>query len=264
MFFALLLGVSFFFIYKNNKFQRVLIFNAANETAGQVHAAYSETKEYLNMKRTNRFLMEENAALRAQLLSDKYKIYNRWLNTDTLYKQIFSYTPAQVINNSVDKANNYITLNVGSLHGVEPDMGIISPNGVVGVVKSVSPHFSVGLSLLHRKMQLSARLRNSDFFGSLTWQGTDENLLTLDYIPSYVNVREGDTVETTSYSSIFPQGLFIGTVKNIGLDSDEGYYRLGVKPATDFRRLTSAYVIKYSLKKEQAKLEKAVAEGDPK
>lgn len=262
MLFLLLLGISLFFIYRFNRYQRVLIFNAANETAGSAFAMYSDAREYLNMRKTNRLLAEENAALRAQLLNDKYKIYNKWVNSDTTYKQVYRYIPAQVINNSVDKANNYVTLNVGSVHGVKPDMGIISPDGVVGVIKSVSDHFSVGISLLHRKSQLSTRLRGSSFFGSLTWQGTDESTLMLEYIPSYAEVKPGDTVETTTYSSIFPQGIPIGIVKSFEVDADEGYFRIKVKPISEFRKLGSVYVVDYELKQEQLNLEQEAAKGD--
>lgn len=262
MLFLLLLGISLFFIYRFNRYQRVLIFNAANETAGSAFAMYADAREYLNMRKTNRLLAEENAALRAQLLNDKYKIYNKWVNSDTTYKQVYRYIPAQVINNSVDKANNYVTLNVGSVHGVKPDMGIISPDGVVGVIKSVSDHFSVGISLLHRKSQLSTRLRGSSFFGSLTWQGTDESTLMLEYIPSYAEVKPGDTVETTTYSSIFPQGIPIGIVKSFEVDADEGYFRIKVKPISEFRKLGSVYVVDYELKQEQLNLEEEAAKGD--
>lgn len=261
--FLFLLGISVFFIYKNNKYQRVLIFNAANETAGQAYSVYASAWEYLNLKKNNRLLADENAALRAQLLADKYKIYNKWMNSDTSYKQVYKYIPAQVINNSVDKANNYVTLNVGRLHGVKPDMGIISPDGVVGVVKSVSDHFSVGISLLHRKLQLSARLRGSEFFGSLQWQGTDESTLILEYIPSYAQVAPGDTIETTTYSSIFPQGIPIGRVKSFEVDADEGYFRIKVKPMAEFRKLNTVYVIDYTLKQEQTILEDEAKKGDP-
>lgn len=262
MLFVLLLGISIFFIYKNNKFQRVLIFNAANETAGSALGVYADAKEYFSMRQTNHLLAEENAALRAQLLSDKYKVYNKWVNSDTSYKQIYRYIPAQVINNSVDKANNYVTLNVGTAHGVKPDMGIISPNGVVGIVKSVSEHFSVGISLLHRKSRLKARLRSSSFFGTLTWEGTDENTLILNYIPSYANLTPGDTVETTTYSSIFPEGIPIGIIKSFDVDADEGYYRIKVKPLSEFRKLGSVYVVDYELKDEQNALEAEASKGD--
>jgi rod shape-determining protein MreC len=262
MLFLLLLGISFYFLYRNNQYQKVLIFNAANRVAGSFYGVYADVGDYLYLRRNNRLLAEENAALRAQLLADKYKIYNKWINSDTTYKQVYRYIPAKVINNSVDKANNYVTLNIGRIHGVKPDMGIISPEGVVGVVKSVSDYFTVGISLLHRKTQLSARLRGSEFFGSLQWQGTDENTLMLEYIPSYAKIAPGDTVETTTYSSIFPEGLPIGIVKSFEVDSDEGYFRIKVKPSTEFRRLNSVYVVDFTPKNEQENLENEAKKGD--
>lgn len=260
--FLILLGVSVFLIYKNNQYQRVLIFNAANKTAGFFYSVYSDIADYLYLRRNNRLLAEENAALRAQLLADKYRIYNKWVNSDTSYKQVFRYIPAKVINNSVTKTNNYITLNVGKIHGVKPDMGIISPQGVAGVVKSVSEHFSVGISLLNGKLKLSARLRNSEFFGFIQWDGINENTLILEYIPSYAEVAPGDTVETTTYSAIFPEGIPIGIVKKIDIDSDEGYFRIKVKPTTEFRKLNTVYVVDFTLKSEQENLEKNAEKGD--
>lgn len=262
MLFTLLLGISLFFIYKNNKYQRVLIFNAANETAGSAFEVYADAREYLNMRKTNRLLAEENAALRAQLLRDKYKIYNKWLNSDTSYEQVYRYIPAQVINSSVDKANNYVTLNVGSIHGVKPDMGIISPNGVVGVVKSVSRHYSVGLSLFHKKNAVSSRLRNSKHIGTISWESNDENTLTLRDIPSYVTVKKGDTVET-SFRSFFPEGISIGIVKNFEVDANAGYLNIEVQPTTEFRRLGTVYVVDYKHKEEQKQLEEAVEKQYP-
>jgi len=264
MLFVLLLGISIFFIYKNNRYQRVLIFNAANETAGSAFEVYADAREYLNMRQTNRLLAEENAVLRAQLLEDKYKVYDKWVNSDTTYNQVYRYIPAQVINNSVDKAKNYVTLNVGRVHGVKPDMGIISPDGVVGVIKSVSEHFSVGISMLHPAMNVSGRFRSQpQFYGPITWQGTDENTLILDYIVSYAKIKPGDTVETNlTNSSIFPQGIPIGVVKSFEVGSEAGYYKIRLKPLTEFRKLGPAYVVAYTYKEEQAALEQEAKKGD--
>lgn len=262
MLFVSLLGISFFFIYKNNKFQRVLIFNAANETAGSAFEVYADAREYLNMKKTNRLLAEENAALRAQLLKDKYKIYNKWMNSDTTYQQMYTYIPAQVINSSVDRANNYVTLNVGTIHGVKADMGIISPNGVVGVIKSVSEHYSVGLSLFHKKSVVSSRLKGSKHIGKIFWDSNDENSLTLRDIPSYVSVKTGDTVETTPYS-FFPEGIPVGIVRSFKVDANAGYLNIDVKPITEFRKLGTVYVVNYKQKEEQQQLEESVEQQYP-
>ncbi|HEY8366677.1 MAG TPA: rod shape-determining protein MreC [Bacteroidia bacterium] len=259
----ILLGISFVLIYFNNNYQRVVLFGAANTVAGSVNEKITETEDYLHLREQNQLLAEENARLRARLLADQQKVFSGTRPAvDTIYKQTYSYIPGKVINNSVDKANNYITINIGTKHGVRKDMGIITPLGAVGVVKTVSENFAVCLSLLHRKMNLNARLKGKKEFGSLTWKSTRPDKLTLDFIPTYTEVKIGDTVETTSYSSIFPEGIPIGTVSGFKVDSDEGYLTLDIKPMQSLTTISYVYAVDYIPKKEQEALEAEARKGD--
>ena len=117
-----------------------------------------------------------------------------------------------MINNSVNKRNNYLTLDKGSEHGIKSEMGVISSTGVVGIVKDVSAHYCTVMSLLHKNTRLSARFRNSGYFGSVTWDGDDPTKAQLNEIPKHVTFNVGDTIVATRYSSIFPEGVIIGAV----------------------------------------------------
>lgn len=258
-----LLGASFVLIYVNNNYQRVVMFGAANRVAGSVNEKYAEIDAYFHLREQNEMLARENAGLRARLLQDQYKVFSgKQAVNDTVYKQVYFYIPAQVINNSVDKANNYITLNVGTRHGLHSDMGVISPLGAVGVVKTVSKDYAVCMSLLHRKTALKAQIRGTREFGSLSWQSTRPDELTLSFIPSHVKVNAGDTVETTSYSSLFPEGVPIGTISSFESDADEGYLNLKITPMQSFTSLSRVYVVDYTGKAEQDSLENAARQGD--
>jgi rod shape-determining protein MreC len=251
-------------VLRNNEFQRVFFLNTANAFTGTIYERVAGIREYFSLRKSNELLAEENAQLRAQLLKDKYKIYSGSVTTkDTMYKQVFSYIPAKIINNSVDRTNNYITLNVGRIHGVRPDMGVMSGNGIVGIVKTVSDHFSVAMSLLHTKSKVTARLKGSrEYFGPLEWKGRDPGTLILDHIPSSATIGRGDTIETTGYSSIFPEGIMVGVVKDFKVNSDEGYFTVEIAPSCDFRTVKNVYVVNYLLKDEQNKAEQEAAADD--
>lgn len=259
----ILLGISFVFIYFNNNYQRVILFGAANAVSGSINEKVAETEDYFHLREQNEYLAQENAALRARILADQQKVFTGSKPAvDTIYKQSYRYIPGKVVNNSVDKANNYITLNIGAKHGVKKDMGIITPLGAVGVVKNVSEDFAVCLSLLHRKMNLNARIKGKKEFGSLSWKSTRADKLTLDFIPTYTEIKIGDTVETTSYSSIFPEGIPIGTISGFKVDADEGYLSLDIKPMQSLTTISTVYVVDYLPRKQQDSLETISRSGD--
>src|SRR5690606_20366802 len=128
-------------------------------------------------------------------------------------KQAFRYIPAKVINNSVDEASNFFTIDAGSEQGIRPDMGVISPNGIAGIIKGVSANFSVAISALNLKAKISAQMRKSKDYGTLEWDGTSPLLGILRNIPTHIRIEKGDTVETSGFSSIFPEGILVGTVE---------------------------------------------------
>lgn len=204
--FLLLLSLSFYFIIRNNNFQQVSVFNSTNKIAASILEAVNYVKEYINLKENNASLARENARLKSLLPDTWYeKGALKTVISDSTRLQQYSYITARVINNTVNRRNNYLTLDKGSLQGVKKDMGVISSSGVVGIVKDVSDHYCTVMSVLHKNTRISTRFKNSSYFGSLVWDGNDSKEATLLEVAKHVKFNIGDTLITTVYSAIFPK-----------------------------------------------------------
>lgn len=252
--FILLEVLSFTLIYNFNSYQRSRYLNSSNKITATIYNSYNAVGNYFSLASVNRKLAAENARLKS-LVSDlpyirvtPYSIVSKAEITDSLYR----YTSAKVINNSVDKQDNYITLNKGRKHGVKPDQGIINSDGVVGVIIHVSESFSLGFSVLNKRWGASAKLKKSGTFGPLSWDGTDSRYANLTGIPYHVELAVGDTVVTSSYSSVFPEGIMIGTVNSIEQPPGENYYKIIIELAVNFRALSYVDIVE-NLKKDELK-----------
>ena len=254
--FLLLEMVSVGLVVQNNSYQKSSFLNSTNFIASNVLFSYSKVSGYFGLKRTNLILAEENARLRSQSVLSFAKYQNNHLvYRDTIYKQQYSFLNASVINNSINKRNNYLTLNKGSDHGIKMEMGVISSNGIIGVVKEVSPNFCAVLSILHQEFRVSSKLKNQGYFGSLTWDGIDYTIGNLNDIPNHVKVVEGDTIVTSGYSSIFPDGIIIGFVKSIAKQPGDPYYTIQVQFSDDIKKVSQVYVINNLFKEEKQNIE---------
>lgn len=261
--FVLLQSFSIYLLVKNNRFQQASFFNTSNTVTGSIMETVSYVTEYIHLRENNENLARENALLK-ELLPDAY-YENQIVKTiidDSVQFQQYSYITGRVINNSVNKRNNYLTLDKGSAHGVRPEMGVISSNGVVGIVKDVSTHYCTVMSLLHKNTRLSARFRNNGYFGSVTWNGYDPALAQLNEIPKHVSFSVGDTIVATRYSSIFPEGIMIGTVSGSASTSGGNFHLIELELSTNFSNLSYVYIVDYLLKEEQRSLEQQTEEAD--
>ncbi len=252
--FILLEVLSFTLIYNFNSYQRSRYLNSSNKITATIYNSYNAVGNYFSLASVNRKLAAENARLKS-LVSDlpyirvtPYSIVSKAEITDSLYR----FTSAKVINNSVDKQDNYITLNKGRKHGVKPDQGIINSDGVVGVIIHVSESFSLGFSVLNKRWGASAKLKKNGTFGPLSWDGTDSRYANLTGIPYHVELAVGDTVVTSSYSSVFPEGIMIGTVNSIEQPPGENYYKIIIELAVNFRALSYVDIVE-NLKKDELK-----------
>ena len=252
--FLLLEVLSFTLIFNFNSYQRVKYLNSSNNITATIYNSFNAVGRYFSLASVNRKLAKENAQLKSLISDLPYirittnTIVSKAEITDSLYRFI----SARVINNSVNKQDNYITLNKGRKDGIKPDQGIINSEGIVGVVTHVSESFSVGFSVLNKRWGASAKLKKSGTFGPLSWDGSDSEYANLNGIPFHVELAIGDTVVTSSYSSVFPEGIMIGTVHSIVQPSGENYYQISVKLAVDFRALSYVDVIE-NLKKDELK-----------
>ncbi len=252
--FLLLEVVSFTLIYNFNSYQRSKYLNSSNKVTASIYNSFSAVGNYFSLASVNRKLAKENAQLKS-LIADlpfiritPYSIESKAEITDSLYRFI----SAKVINNSVDKQDNYITLNKGRKDGVKTDQGIVNSEGVVGVVIHVSESFSLGFSVLNKRWGASAKLKKSGTFGPLAWDGSDSRYANLTGIPFHVELAVGDTVVTSSYSSVFPEGVMIGTVHAIEMPPGDNYYQIQVELAVDFRALSYVDIVE-NLKKDELK-----------
>jgi len=256
MMFLALEAFSLVMIVSFNNYQRVSFFNSSNNFVGAVYGRFSSFDDYFSLSRTNERLAAENASLRKQLqrrimLQDKYPV-NR---PDTVAAPSYIFTSAKVINNSVNKQFNYITLNKGSRQGIKPDMGIIDADGVVGVITNVSPNYSTGLSLLNKRLSIPAKITKNNYFGSLVWDGEHYNTADLKEIPFHIIVNVGDTVVTSGYSTVFPDGIMIGTIKKFDVESGTNFYNIKVELSTNFKTVKFVEVVQNTKRDELIKVE---------
>ncbi len=256
--FILLETLALAMVFNYNSFQRAKYLNSANFISGNIYSMYNSVAGYFGLLKDNKELALENARLRMLLENQGYEVpavdslAMAVRQSDSLYR----FTTAQVINNSVNSAYNYITLNKGRRHGLRPDQGIISSNGIVGVVGQVSDSYAMGLSVLNRRWSVSAKLKNGGYYGSLMWPGTNHRVARLSEIPLHVDIAPGDTVVTSGYSSIFPEGVLVGTISDFTRPDGENYYAIDVLLSVDFKSLSHVEVVEFVNKQELNELEK--------
>jgi len=221
------------------------------------HNTRGSIRSYFGLREINQELASENAALKSILENMKNKEEQLFFSvSDTVYKQQYTYTTAKVIDNSVNKQKNFFTIDKGEKHGLSVDMAVTSANGIAGVIVGCSKNYSVAMSLLNLDFRISARIKSNGYFGSLSWDGLSYKHAVLNEIPRHVAVNVGDTIETTGFSSVFPEGIMIGTVSNYENPGGD-FYLINVLLNTDFRKLHYVNIIGNMLKTEQLELEKS-------
>ena len=234
--------------YSQN-FHRQKRLNTTNDIVGRIYETGNSIGDYFRLGKINTELAEENAMLRRQLsvTVDTIEGFVEEINADTVYEFI----PARVVNNTVNRPNNYIMINKGSADGIEKDMGVISTDGIVGIVTDVSPHYASIMSLLHSYTTISVRLKNNeDQLATLRWDNTNYRYGYVDGIPTHLKLQKGDTVVTSSYSYIFPKDLMAGTIVELIPSPSGTLNKAKMRFSTDFSSLKNVYVIHHTNKAE--------------
>lgn len=241
--------------YSSN-YQRTVIVNTSNSVIASFYNGYNGVIEYFSLKAANEELAKENAKLKS-LLKFNFEVTDRdfYFHNDTMHLRKYKYSYAKVINNSTNKRNNYITINKGYLQNIKKDMAVITPNGVVGIINNVSAHYSTAVSILHKEMRVSSKIKKNNHFGSVVWEGMDYRTGTLKDIPSHVKLSKGDTIVTSGFSTIFPEGVPIGVVKDFKLDSGNNFYEIEIEFTNDMNSLNYVYIVENLFKIEQENLE---------
>jgi rod shape-determining protein MreC len=254
--FFLLELCSFWLININNNYQGAIWFNTSNYYASKIIQVNKEINNYFNLRTINKKLAEENADLRRQLIlrANKRDITTTY-TTDSIMLNRYKFEVAKVINNSTHWANNFITINKGLKDGVLPNMGVISPEGVVGKVKNCSDHYSVITSVLHSNMQVSTKVKKYGALCTTKWDGINATKAELLYVPRHFKIKVGDTVVTSGYGSVYPEGIMVGRISSIEIRPDQTFYDADLKLSTDFSNLLYVYVVVNKLQTEQDSLE---------
>ena len=270
--------VSFALIYQHNAYQRSVMLSSANTITGKLLSVSNTVFSYFDLQKVNMELLErtallemENVQLREQLqnlMSDK-TTFNQVFLKDTVLSDslihknaVYKYVTARTVNNSAHYLHNYITINKGSKDGIRPDMGVISPHGVAGIVTTVDNSFSVVMSLLNVKCKVSCKIQHTHFSGSLSWKGGDVRYAYLEQIASHATFQVGDTIVTSGYSDLFPSGIMVGTIESFNKQNDDNFYSLKVRFATDFQSLNSLCVIGNESQQELKKIEGEARKND--
>lgn len=258
--FLVLEAVALVMISSSHNYHQTVFYGIARGISGFVSDGLEKGGNYLRLRQVNEELVNENVMLRRQIESLTSTAPAGFVTVNDSVNRInYTYLGAKVINNSVNKQKNFLTLDKGSRHGVANGMGVASAEGVVGVVVGVSRNYSEVMSLLNTGFKLSASIARNDYFGSLAWSGTNYRFATLSEIPHHVSVIEGDTIVTSGYSAIFPAGLMVGTLTGEQKRGGD-FVSLKVLLSADFKKLTNVYVIGNLTREERNKLEEEVVQ----
>ncbi|MDR1499923.1 MAG: rod shape-determining protein MreC [Tannerellaceae bacterium] len=262
--------ISFALIYRNNAYQQSIMLSTANTVTANIISLTGYATSYVNLRDKNRELIERNGRLEIEMLRMQRQIER--MIADTVHFHGFAGDPktrfpydivvSKVVNNSVTYLSNYITIDKGGDDGISPDMGVVSEGGVVGIVSTVSDHYSVIIPLLNPKFRLSCKVLGSSYFGSMSWDGRSTQYAKLDELPRHVEFKEGDTIVTSGFSAIFPEGIMVGHVSSFERQRDDNFYSLTVKLNTDFHRLSSVMVIRNFGQNEQIEIEEEAKGND--
>jgi rod shape-determining protein MreC len=253
--FLLLEGLSFYFLATRNSYHNTRVMFGIRGMTYSIEEKVSNTRAYLNLRDVNKALAAENIALRnsiERLVKGENSVF--YSVSDSAFKQQYTHTSASVIDNSINKQKNFFTINKGRKQGVAVDMAIVSGKGVAGVIVGCSENYSVAMSVLNLDFRLSARLKSNGYYGSLNWDGVTYRTAILSEIPQHVTVNAGDTIETTGYSAIFPEGIMVGTVSDFEKPGGD-FYKITVTLTTDFKKLHFVDIIGNMKKSEQLELQ---------
>jgi len=253
--FLLLEFLSAWLLVQNNDFQSTAYFNTANSITANIIGFSQRASEYFALGDVNTELSRENAQLKTALELQRQQSHHTLTSQDTIVR--YEFTSAKVINSSVAQFKNFITINKGKDAGIQPGMAAISTFGAVGKVKAVSEHFAVLISILNIDEQVSSVLKRTGSVGTVQWDGTDPRTVNLLYIPRHVVPQTGDTVATSGYNAVFPDGVLIGIVRDVKLREEAPFYEIKVELAQDFTRLSYLKIVKSRLKRELDSIELA-------
>ncbi|MCM1522683.1 MAG: rod shape-determining protein MreC [Muribaculaceae bacterium] len=259
---ALYLLISAVLLLTGNPYQHHVYLTSANTVSSGLYRTTNGVTSYFSLREINDDLQRRNSDLELEVyrLKDVIKGYRQQVYADTMTVDSaltrYHFIIADVINNSINHAHNYITIEKGRLDGIEPEMGVMDQNGIVGIVNVVGDHTARLISVLNPYLRLSCKVKGQAQVGSLVWDGRDPGEAILEELPKHSKFVKGDTIVTSGYSSVFPEGVPVGTILSGTRDREDNFYTLRVKLFTDFSTLSTVRVIRDKMKDEIANVEK--------
>ena len=253
-----LMIVSLGFTIQSHSYHQSSFFNSSSWIAGNIYETSYGITSYFDLDKENRDLVEENKQLRLLLFNKKEPIPSELDSTQMTY----SITSGRVIKNSYALPRNYITINRGEKDSVKPDMGVITSKGILGIVENTSNNFSTVQSILNENSNINAKLKNTENFGSLTWNARTYNVVQLVDIPRLVPLVIGDTIVTGGMSSIFPENIPIGTIKKFDLNDSKSFWNIEVSLFNDMTNIKNVYIVSNADREEIIKLQEETETND--
>ena len=253
--FILLEIVSFSLIIRHNEYQRAIFSESASTLFGNISSTITSIKDYFRLKEMNESLANENILLKNRL--EKYEFLRDTIIHGTVVQDsipVYEYIGAKQVNATYNRTKNYITLNQGRKNGLQKEMAVCTPEGIVGLIQDLSDHFAVVIPLINVDSRISDKIKKNNYYGSLQWDGNDYAYSYLNDIPYHVEVNAGDTIVTSGLSKIFPEGIVVGYVESVDKET-ANFLKIKVKLAVDFKRINHVYVILNNKKNEQTSLE---------
>ncbi|NDV78263.1 rod shape-determining protein MreC [Dysgonomonas sp. 511] len=251
--FILLEVFCFYLVFSGNSYQRSVFLKSSTEFTGWVYTLSGDVSSYFGLKEENQELIQKNIELQTELSALRNHLYSlesdsvkidSFLSDSIVRKVSPLFISARVEKNSISMIENYIVINKGKSHGVKEDMGVVSQQGIVGVVRGASANYAIIQSVLNPHSKFSCRIINSSADGTLVWSGKDPRYAELTEYPKYEKFEKGDTVVTSGFSDFFPSGLLVGTVEDFKSETDDNFYSVRVKLFTDFGTLKNVLLIK--------------------
>ncbi len=251
--FLVLALLSMLFTIQSHSYQRSKFVNSANFLSGGIYTSLDDVSSYFDLRQENEKLLEENRLLRTRVFNAEDSVS---VKKDTSsFGDTYRFIKARVINNNYTLKNNYLTLRGGKRDSIKQNLGVITSKGIVGIIDEVSNKFATVVSILNGNSQINAKLKKSGHFGILVWDGKSPNLVKLVDVQEKAPVAKGDTIVTGGMSTIFPEGIGIGTIKDFELDPSGNYYTIYVKLFNDMTSLDHVYIIENLDKNEIKSLE---------
>lgn len=241
--FLILISISTTQIFSRNYYQLSKFNLYSSSTVNSINEIKTEIFEYFDLVNTNKKLVIENSLL-------KNNLNHKYDNDSIIINKNFKYIPSKVISNSIKFSKNFITIDKGKFQNIEVDDGIITSQGIVGVINKVSDRFATAISILNSQIKINAVLKKSEHFGSLYWKGNNHQIMELEDIPKSANISIGDTIISGGMSSIFPRNIPIGVISDFNLPESTNYFNISVKLFEDFGSLRNVYIVKNDFTEE--------------